>query len=113
MNGELLNTFLNTLIIALVPVLVGGLGFVGNAVMNYLKARTTKEQFALLQELAVQAVRAVEQTAKSEVGKAKLEQARVIVRAQLITKGIVLDEEAITASIEAAVYQEFGKVVDL
>jgi LL-H family phage holin len=113
MSDELLNTFLNTLIIAIVPVLVGGLGFVGNAVMNYLKARTTKEQFALLQELATQAVRAVEQTSKTEIGKAKLEKARLIVRAQLLTKGITLDEESITASIEAAVYHEFGTVVDL
>ena len=113
MSNELLNTFLNTLIIAMVPVIIGGLGFVGNAVIGYLKARTTKEQFALLQDLATQAVRAVQQTAKSDIGKAKLEQARVIVTAQLITKGINLDEAAITASIEAAVYKEFGTVVDL
>jgi LL-H family phage holin len=98
------------LIIALVPVVIGGLGYVARSVVAFVKARTSAAHYALLEQLAAQAVAAAEQTMKSAAGKAKLEAAKAVVTNALLKKGIRLDEEQVVAAIEAAVYAETLKV---
>jgi LL-H family phage holin len=97
-------------IIALVPVLIGGLGYVARSLVALVKAKTSAAHYALLEQLAAQAVLAAEQTMKSAAGKAKLDAARAVVTSALLKKGIRLDEEQIVAAIEAAVYAETLKV---
>jgi LL-H family phage holin len=111
-ENSILSTLVNNLIIALVPVLIGALGYLARAVVNYVKARTTAEHYAILQQLAIQAVQAAEQTLKSRAGEEKLAAAKSVVTAALLSRGIRLDEEQITAAIEAAVYVESGIQVD-
>lgn len=113
MDGELLSIFLNALVPAFATAIVAALGYLGKQLINYVKARTTAEQYAILQVLATEAVRAVEQTAKSDAGKAKFTKAKTLVEAQLLSRGIRLETDVIAATIEAAVYKEFGTVVDL
>jgi LL-H family phage holin len=113
MDSELLSIFLNALVPAIATALIAVAGYIGKQLVAFIKARTTREQYALVQALALEAVRAVEQTAKSDAGQAKFAKAKVIVEAQLLSKGIRLETDVIAATIEAAVYQEFGKVIDL
>ena len=97
---------LNALIVGLVPVAIGALGYLARAVIGYLRARLNAEQFAMLEALARTAVRSVEQTLKSEEGEAKRIAAMALVRSEAMKRGIKLNEEAISAAVEAAVYQE-------
>jgi LL-H family phage holin len=104
--NPIINDLLNALIVGLVPVAIGALGYLARAVINYLKARLDTEQFAMLEALARTAVRSVEQTLKSEEGEAKRIAAMALVRSEAMKRGIKLNEEAISAAVEAAVYQE-------
>lgn len=106
--NDILSQLATALVVALVPVVIGAIGYLVRAAISYLKARTSAEHYALLEKLAAQAVAAAEQTMKSSAGKAKLEAATAVVRSALLKKGIKLDEEQIAAAIEAAVYVEKG-----
>jgi LL-H family phage holin len=106
--NDLMSQLATALVVALVPVVIGALGYLVRAAIAYLKARTSAEHYALLEQLAGQAVAAAEQTMKSAAGKTKLEAAAAVVRSALLKKGIKLDEEQIVAAIEAAVYAEKG-----
>ena len=110
------NTFLSDLatglVVALVPVVIGALGWVARAVVTHIKARTSAAHYDLLRQLASAAVRASEQALKGRDGQTKLAAARAVVTNALLAKGIKLDEEAITAAIEASVWVEKGVFVD-
>lgn len=112
-----MDTFVSQLatafVIAMVPVVVGALGYVAKSVVAYLKARATAEQLKILQQLASAAVSAVEQTLASKKGQEKKDAALAIVRSTLLSRGITLDESAIEAAIESAVYQELGVKIEL
>jgi LL-H family phage holin len=104
--NPLINDLLNALIIGLVPVAIGALGYVGKQVIGYLKARMGAEQFAMVEALARTAVRSIEQTLGSEEGEAKKSAALALVKSECLKRGYKLDDAAIGAAIEAAVYQE-------
>lgn len=104
--NPLVSDLLNALIVALVPVAIGALGYLGKQVVNYLQARMSSEQFAMVEALARTAVRSIEQTLSSEEGEAKKAAALALVKAECLKRGYKLDDEAIGAAIEAAVYQE-------
>jgi LL-H family phage holin len=104
--NPLINDLLNALIIGLVPVAIGALGYVGNQVIAYLKARMGAEQFAMVEALARTAVRSIEQTLGTEEGEAKKAAALALVKSECLKRGYKLDDAAIGAAIEAAVYQE-------
>lgn len=104
--NPLISDLLNALIIGLVPVAIGALGYVGKQVVNYLQARMGAEQFAMVEALARTAVRSIEQTLSTEEGEAKKGAALALVKAECLKRGYKLDDAAIGAAIEAAVYQE-------
>jgi LL-H family phage holin len=104
--NPLINDLLNALIIGLVPVAIGALGYVGKQVIGYLKARMGAEQFAMVEALARTAVRSIEQTLGTEEGEAKKAAALALVKSECLKRGYKLDDAAIGAAIEAAVYQE-------
>jgi LL-H family phage holin len=104
--NPLINDLLNALIIGLVPVAIGALGYVGKQVIGYLKARMSAEQFAMVEALARTAVRSIEQTLGTEEGEAKKAAALALVKSECLKRGYRLDDAAIGAAIEAAVYQE-------
>lgn len=104
--NPLMSDLLNALIVALVPVAIGALGYVGKQVVGYLKARMGAEQFAMVEALARTAVRSIEQTLGTEEGEAKKAAALALVKAECLKRGYKLDDAAIGAAIEAAVYQE-------
>ena len=64
----LVNDILNALIVALVPVLIGGLGWLANSAIGYLKARVAAEHYAMLEKIAAATVASVEQTLKTKAG---------------------------------------------
>ena len=101
-----LSELATALVVALVPVAIGGLGFVARWVVAYIKARVAAEHYLVLSQLARRAVEAVEQTLKTESSKAKLAAAVAAVEGALLAKGIKLDENEIVNAIEAAVYAE-------
>ena len=106
--NDILSQLLTALVVALVPVAVGALGYLARAVIGYLKAKTSAEHFSILENLSYQAVAAVEQTMKSKAGRDKLEAAKAVVRGALLKRGIVLDEAQIETAIESAVYANQG-----
>jgi LL-H family phage holin len=110
------NTFLSDLttglVVALIPVLIGALGWVARTVVTYVKARTTAAHYDLLRQLASAAVRASEQALKGRDGQTKLSAAKSVVTNALLAKGIVLSEEAIVAAVEASVWVEKGVFIE-
>ena len=104
--NPLMSDLLNALIVALVPVAIGALGYLAQQVIAYLKARMGAEQFAMVEALARTAVRSIEQTLCTEEGEAKKAAAFALVKSECLKRGYKLDDEAIGAAIEAAVYQE-------
>lgn len=96
---------INALIVALVPVVIGALGWLANSVIGYLKARMAAEHYAMLEKIAAATVASVEQTLKSKAGEEKKQAAIALVRAECAKRGIALDEEAIGNAVEAAVYR--------
>ncbi|MFZ9299222.1 MAG: phage holin [Hylemonella sp.] len=104
--NPLISDLLNALIVALVPVAIGALGYLGKQVVSYLQARMSTEQFAMVEALARTAVRSIEQTLSTEEGEAKKAAALALVKAECLKRGYKLDDAAIGAAIEAAVYQE-------
>ena len=110
------STFLSDLttglVVALIPVVIGALGWVARTVVTYVKARTTAEHYALLRQLASAAVRASEQALRGRDGQTKLSAAKSVVTNALLAKGIVLSEEAIVAAVEASVWVEKGVFIE-
>jgi hypothetical protein len=110
------NTFLSDLttglVVALIPVVIGALGWIARTIVTYVKARTTAAHYDLLRQLASAAVRASEQALKGRDGQTKLAAARSVVINALLSRGIRLDEEAVTAAIEASVWIEKGIFVE-
>ena len=108
--NPIISDLLNALVVGLVPVAIGALGWLANTVINYLKARMSAEQFAMLEALARTAVQSVEQTLQTEAGEAKKAAALALVKGECLKRGWSLDDDAIGAAIEAAVYQERVKL---
>jgi LL-H family phage holin len=110
------NTFLSDLttglVVALIPVLIGALGWVARTAVTYIKARTSAAHYDLLRQLASAAVRASEQALKGRDGQTKLAAAKAVVTNALLAKGIVLSEEAIVAAVEASVWVEKGVFIE-
>jgi hypothetical protein len=106
MENPFLSELATALVIALVPVVIGAIGFVGRWAIAYVKARVAAEHYVVLSQLARRAVEAVEQTLSAESNKSKLAAAKAAVENALLAKGIRLDEAEIISAIEAAVYAE-------
>lgn len=104
--NPLISDLLNALIVGLVPVAIGALGYLGKQVVDFLQARMSTEQFAMVEALARTAVRSIEQTLGTEEGEAKKAAALALVKSECLKRGYKLDDAAIGAAIEAAVYQE-------
>ena len=102
---SLYSDIINALIVALVPVAIGALGWLANSVINYLKARLAAEHYALVEQIAASTVAAINQTLNSKAGEEKRAAAIALVRAECAKRGITLDEEAIGNAVEAAVYR--------
>ena len=95
----------NALIVAMVPVGIGALGFIARGVVSYLKARVGAEQYALIEKIATATVASLEMSLKGKAGQEKKDAAMALVRAECLKRGIRLDEAAIGNAIEAAVYR--------
>jgi LL-H family phage holin len=104
--NPIISDLLNALIVGLVPVAIGALGYLGKQVIDFLQARMGAEQFAMVEAIARTAVRSIEQTLGTEEGEAKKAAALALVKSECLKRGYKLDDEAIGAAIEAAVYQE-------
>lgn len=102
----LVNDLINALIVALVPVAIGALGYVGKSVIQYLKARLAAEHYVMVEKIAAATVASIEQTLKTKAGEEKRAAAIALVRAECAKRGITLDETAIGNAVEAAVYRE-------
>lgn len=76
--------------------------------LNLIKAKTTAEQFAFLQEAATVAVQAAEQLHLTGVINDKKAAAIDVLVRELATKGIKVDATAIDTAIEAAVMNAFN-----
>lgn len=111
--NPVLSEFVTQFVIACVPLLVGGIAYAGKQLVNYVKSRTSAEQYALLERLARQAVQAVEQTLATQPGKEKRAAAIAAVRGALLSKGIKLGEDAIASAVESAVYANTGVVLEV
>jgi LL-H family phage holin len=108
-----LSELATTFVIALVPVVIGAIGWIARAVVAEIKSRTNAAHYAILRQLASAAVRASEQTLKGKAGQEKLAAAKAVVTSALLAKGIRLDESEIATAIESAVFIEKGVWVDL
>lgn len=104
--NPIISDLLNALIVGLVPVAIGALGYLGKQLVDYLQARMSTEQFAMVEAIARTAVRSIEQTLSTEEGEAKKAAALALVKSECLKRGYKLDDAAIGAAIEAAVYQE-------
>lgn len=111
MENQFLSDLVSQFLVAMVPVAIGALAYLGKQLISWIKSKTSAEQYALLQSLAVQAVKAAEQTMKSKPGQEKKAAALAVVRSALLSRGIKIDESAVSAAIEAAVYAEVGVTV--
>lgn len=101
----LVNDLLNALIIGLVPVAIGALGYIGNQVIKLIQANVSREQYAMLEKIAAATVASINQTLASKAGEEKKSAALALVRSECAKRGIKLDEEAIGNAVEAAVYR--------
>lgn len=101
----LISDLLNALIVALVPVVIGALGYLANEVIKLIQANVSREQYAMLEKIAAATVASINQTLSSKAGIEKKEAALALVRSECAKRGIKLDEEAIGNAVEAAVYR--------
>ena len=92
-------------IVALVPVAIGALGYLANEVIKLLQANVSREQYAMLEKIAAATVASINQTLASKAGEEKKAAALSLVRSECAKRGIKLDEEAIGNAVEAAVYR--------
>ena len=100
-----ISDIINALIVALVPVAIGALGYLGKQIVAALKMRMSAEQYAMLEKIAAATVASVNQTLSTKAGEEKKAAALALVRSECAKRGIKLDEAAITNAIEAAVYR--------
>ena len=77
MDSTFTSQLATALVIAMVPVIIGGLGYLARSVIAFVKAKTSAEQYGMLEKLAAQAVLAAEQTMKNSAGAKKLEAAKL------------------------------------
>jgi LL-H family phage holin len=101
----LISDLVNALIVALVPVAIGALGYLAKQVINLIQANVSKEQYAMLEKIASATVASINQTLSSKAGEEKKQAALALVRSECAKRGIKLDEEAIGNAVEAAVYR--------
>ena len=101
----LVNDLLNALIVGLVPVVIGGLGYLANEVIKLIQANISREQYAMLEKIAAATVASINQTLSTKAGQEKKDAALALVRSECAKRGIKLDEEAIGNAVEAAVYR--------
>lgn len=93
----------NAVVIALVPVVIGGIGYLGTQIARYLRARMNAEAYAMLEKIASTVVASVEKTLASEDGQVKKDAALALVQAEALKRGITLDLEQLENAVEAAV----------
>lgn len=101
----LVNDLFNALIVGLVPVAIGALGYLANEVIKLIHANVSREQYAMLEKIAAATVASINQTLASKAGEEKKSAALALVRSECAKRGIKLDEEAIGNAVEAAVYR--------
>ena len=97
---------INALLVALIPVAIGALGWIARSVIGYLKARINTEHYQMLEQIAGTTVASISQTLATKAGAEKKAAAVALVRAECAKRGLSLDEDAISTAIEAAVYRE-------
>jgi LL-H family phage holin len=102
---QIVNDLINALIIGLVPVAIGALGYIGNQVIKLIQANVSREQYAMLEKIAAATVASINQTLATKAGEEKKLAALALVRSECAKRGIKLDEEAIGNAVEAAVYR--------
>ena len=104
----------NTIVTAVISVLVGLVAYALKQVPGFIKAKTTAEQFAFLQNVATVAVQAAEQLHLAGYIQDKKGVAIGIVVRELQAKGLKVDATSIDHAIEAAVMDAFNteKVTD-
>ena len=114
---NLLNALLPSLVeIAsiLLAALAAWLGFVVNgwiiANKNLIKAKTTQEQFALIEKIISHSVNFVEQIGKELKGKEKLELAYTTAVKMANENGLELTEEQLKVITESFVNEFFGHI---
>lgn len=97
---------INALIVALVPVLIGAAGYAAKQALALVKAKVSREQYAILEQIASATICSLNQTLSGKAGEEKKAAALALVRDECAKRGIKLDEQAIVTAIEAAVYRE-------
>ena len=100
---SLMSDIVNAVIMGLIPVAIGGLGYLGTQVAKYLRARMNAEAYAMIEKIAATVVASVEKTLASEEGQVKKDAAVALVQAEALKRGISLDIEQLENAVEAAV----------
>lgn len=100
---SLVSDIVNAAIVALIPVAIGGIAYLGRQVAGYLKARMNAEAYAMVEKIAATVVASVEKTLASEEGQVKKDAAVALVQAEALKRGISLDIEQLENAVEAAV----------
>ena len=65
---SLVSDIVNATLVALIPVVIGGLAYLARQVAGYLKARMNAEAYAIVEKIAATVVASVEKTLSSEEG---------------------------------------------
>jgi hypothetical protein len=102
-NGGVASAVFNTLITVTVPLLVFSIVLAAKHASDFIRAKAGREQWALIELLSGKVVSAVEQKLASADGSLKKTQAVDLLKLNLKRHGIVLADEAISATIEASV----------
>ena len=103
MSDQFVSDLVNAALMALIPVLIGAVGYLAKQVIAYLKAKTNAEAYAMIEKVAASVVASVEQTLASEEGQVKKDAAVALVQAEALKRGITLDVEQLENAVEAAV----------
>ena len=101
--NSLVSDIVNAAIVAIIPVAIGGIAYLGREIARYLKARMNAEAYAMVEKIAATVVASVEQTLASEEGQMKKDAAVALVQAEALKRGITLDIEQLENAVEAAV----------
>jgi hypothetical protein len=106
MSGpDVLWSVIEALLIALVPVAVGGIAALGRLLWQKWHREISASDREFLELAARTAVLYAEQVLGSATGAAKRAEAIKVVEAKLTARGIHIDVEEIVAAIHAAVYE--------
>jgi hypothetical protein len=103
----IVNDLLNALIVGLVPVAIGALGYLAKQVINLIQANVSREQYAMLEKIAAATVASINQTLNSKAGAEKKEAWQARARALRVcqARDQVGRKQAIGNAVEAAVYR--------